>query len=160
VSRYASNSSVSVAQSRAEIEALISKYGAEQFFSAWDNTGRAIIGWTMEGRQVRIAVPLPVPTDPKFTKVDRGIRYESWHDRSPEAARKLWEQACRARWRAVTLVVKAKLEAVAIGLSTFESEFLSNIVLPDGSTVGQVMQPQLEAAYRSGKMPPLLPRNE
>jgi hypothetical protein len=71
-----------------------------------------------------------------------------------------WEQACRQRWRALALVVKAKLEAVECGISTFEEEFLAWMMLPDGSTVGDRMLPQLETAYRTGQMPPLLPWNE
>jgi hypothetical protein len=34
---------------------------------------------------------------------------------------------------------------------------MANIVLPDGKTVGEFMRPQIESAYRSGQMPPLLP---
>ncbi|MCF7821873.1 MAG: hypothetical protein K9M17_05480 [Mariprofundaceae bacterium] len=64
-----------------------------------------------------------------------------------------WRQA----WRALNLVVKAKLEAVESGITTFEDEFLAHIMLPDGSTVGHLMRPQLEAAYDSGSMPKGLP---
>jgi hypothetical protein len=38
------------------------------------------------------------------------------------------EAATRQRWRALVLVIKAKLEAVEAGISTLESEFLANIV--------------------------------
>ncbi len=61
------------------------------------------------------------------------------------------------RWRAFNLVVKAKLEAIESGISTLEDEFMAFIQLPSGETVGQWMQPQIEAAYRTGTMPPLLP---
>jgi hypothetical protein len=54
-------------------------------------------------------------------------------------------------------VIKAKLEAVESRIAEFESEFLANIVLPDGQTVGKFMQPQVEKAYKTGKMPLLLP---
>ena len=43
-----------------------------------------------------------------------------------------WEQVCRQRWRALLLIIRAKLEAVASGITTLENEFLANIVLPDG----------------------------
>ena len=68
-----------------------------------------------------------------------------------------WEQACRQRWRALKLVIQAKLEAVESGISVFEDEFMSNIVLPDGRTVGEFMKPQIEETYIHGTMPPLLP---
>ncbi len=70
---------------------------------------------------------------------------------------KEWEQACRQKWRALYLVIKAKLEAVESGISCFEDEFLANIVLPDGSLVGNFMRPQIEQVYSSGNMPALLP---
>lgn len=58
---------------------------------------------------------------------------------------------------ALALVVKAKLEAVESGISTFEQEFMAHIVLPNGQTTGQWMIPQIEAAYKTGTMPALLP---
>lgn len=67
-----------------------------------------------------------------------------------------WEQACRQKWRCLALAIKAKLEAVESGIATFEEEFMSHIILPDGKTVGQFMKPQIEAAYASGTMPKLL----
>jgi hypothetical protein len=72
---------------------------------------------------------------------------------SPE---KRWEQACAERWRALALVIKAKLEAVQQGISTFEDEFLAQTVLPDGNTLSRWIQPQLTSVYATGHMPPLL----
>jgi len=54
------------------------------------------------------------------------------------------------------LIIKAKLEAVEAGVSTFEEEFMAFIALPDGRTVGDFMAPQIDAAYKTGRMPPLL----
>jgi hypothetical protein len=65
--------------------------------------------------------------------------------------------ACRARWRALALVIKAKLEAVESGITTFEEEFLAHIVLPDGTTLGQWAAPRLAHVYDTGAMPPMLP---
>lgn len=76
--------------------------------------------------------------------------------RDLESQNKSWEQACRQRWRALALVIKAKLEAVECGISTIEREFLANVVMPDGSTVGDVIEEQIANAYLTGKMPPLL----
>ena len=55
------------------------------------------------------------------------------------------------------LVIKAELEAVTAGISTIETEFLANIVLSDNTTAGEWMLPQIDRAYRTGEMPPLLP---
>lgn len=136
---------------------MVAQSGAAQFMSAWDNKGRAIIGWTVDGRMVRLAIPLPAPDEPRFVHPIRNGKYITSRVWADSEQKRLHDQACRARWRAMVLIVKAKFEAVAAGVSTFESEFLSNIVLPDGSTVGEVMRPQLEQTYATGTMPPMLP---
>ena len=60
------------------------------------------------------------------------------------------------RWRALLLVVKAKLEAVEAEIATFEEEFLPHIVLPNGRTVGEMALPEIERAYQGGRTPALL----
>lgn len=152
MTRYASSTSVPVSKSKAEIEAILERYGASQFFSGWD-ADRAVIGFTMpvgeECRQVRFVLPMPSRTDRAFTHSSRGVR-------SPETAQREWEQACRQRWRALALVIKAKLEAVSAGISVFEDEFLANIVMHDGKTVSEHVRPALAQIY-AGNMQPLLP---
>lgn len=65
-------------------------------------------------------------------------------------ARRL-EQAERQRWRALLLVLKAKLEAVESGIAIFESEFLANIVIDRaGHTVGDVLPEQIATIYAGG----------
>lgn len=152
--KFASTTDVSVAKTRAEIESLVEKYGAGQYMSAYD-ARRDFIGFTMKNRQVRFEVPLPDPADKTFTHYRDGYGYEK--PRTTESAKKQWEQACRTRWRALLLVIKAKLEAVEVGISTFDSEFLANIVMPDGSLVGQQAIPRIASAYATGKMSDLLP---
>lgn len=146
---YAEKTSVSVAKTKADIEELVQKYGADQFISGFkDNI--AIVGFSLADRQVRFVLPLPDKAEFLYTP-GRGQR------RTDDAARSAWEQACRSKWRALYLVIKAKLEAVEAGISTIEREFLADIVLPDGQTAGDWMHPQLEQAYLTGNMPPLLP---
>lgn len=143
MSRYAATTSVSVERSRNEIETTLVRYGASQFMYGWEGSG-AIIAFvvnTPQGkRQVRFELPLPSRDERRFTHHSRGRR-------TALEAERQWEQACRQRWRALLLVVKAKLEAVESGIATFEDEFLAYIMLPDGGTVGQLLGPQLEAAY-------------
>jgi len=147
---YAENTSVLVSRSRAEIEAVVSRYGAERFASMLES-GRAAILFEANGKRVQFELPLPDKKD-FILKPYRGRHKE----RTLEEIETAWEQACRQRWRALALVVKAKLEAVESGITTFEDEFLAHIVLPDGKTVGRWFKPQLEAAYQNKKMPPLL----
>lgn len=78
--------------------------------------------------------------------------------RSQTQQEEIYEQAVKQRWRALALVIKAKLEAVEAGITIFEDEFLAHIVLPNGQTAGEYMVPQIEAAYETGKMPAMLPQ--
>lgn len=147
---YAETTSVSTEKSRAEIERTLQKYGADQFMYGWDSN-RAVIGFLLAGRQVKFHLPLPRKDDNRFQLTPTGKK------RSDAASIAEWEQACRASWRALALVIKAKLEAVESGITVFEDEFMAHIVLPNGSTVSQFMLPQIESAYATGKMPPMLP---
>jgi hypothetical protein len=151
MSRYAADTSVSADRSRAEIERTLSKYGANQFLYGWDGP-KAVIGFRMGGRMIRFLLPLPEKDSVEFTHTrSRGTR------RSDAQAYLAWEQATRQRWRALALVIKAKLEAVESGITTFEEEFLAHTLLPNGTTVGEWAAPQLEEAYTKGRMPALLP---
>lgn len=115
----------------------------------------AVISFVMSGSQVRITVPLPDKADRQFWVTDTG------RDRSESVALKEWEQACKQKYRALSLVVKAKLEAVEAGITTFEEEFMAHLVLPGGQTVGQTvgqrLLPEIDEVQRTGKKPPLLP---
>lgn len=148
---YADKTSVSAEKSRAEIERTLQRYGADQFMYGWDST-RAIIGFRMTGKQVKFLLPMPDRGADEFQFTPTGKA------RAEDAAFKEWEQACRQRWRALSLVIKAKLEAVESGITVFEDEFMAHLVLPDGRTVSEFMVPQLAAAYESGSMPKLLPQ--
>lgn len=148
---YAEKTAVSVAKTKADIEELIQKAGAGQFVSGYKEDV-AVIGFSLENRQIRFLLPLPDKQDQKFWYTP-----EQQRKRTDKQAYEAWEQACRSRWRALYLIIKAKLEAVDSGISTIEREFLYDIVLPDGKTVGEYMAPQIDAAYTTGEMPPMLP---
>lgn len=150
MSRYAENTSVSSERSRAEIEQTVSRYGASGFMYGWDG-GTAVMAFQMNGRRIRFDLTMPDRNSDEFTTTETG------RERAPAQAAKSWEQASRQRWRALALVIKAKLEAVESGITEFEEEFLAHIVLPNGGTVGGWMLPQVKTAYDSGNMPPLLP---
>ena len=147
---YAEKTSVSTEKSRAEIERTLQKYQADQFMYGWD-AERALVGFRMADRQIKFVLQMPSRAEKRFTHTERGKK------RSGDVAIKEWEQSCRQKWRALSLVIKAKLEAVESGISIFEDEFMANIVLPDGSTVSEFMLPQISVAYDAGNMPKLLP---
>ena len=150
MSQFAEKTQVSSEQSRAEIERTLSRYGATGFMYGWRDDSD-IVAFEMASRRVMFKLPMPDKKAKEFVLTPGGKR-----QRTPQDALKAWEQACRQRWRALALVIKSKLEAVESGITVLEDEFLAHIVLPDGQTVGTAMRPQIEAAYQSGKMPPLL----
>jgi hypothetical protein len=149
MTQFAATTSVTASASREEIERTLTRYGADQFAYGWQDNA-AMVAFRMEGRHVKFVLAMPARDERRFTHHSRGAR-------TPDAAAKEFDQAVRQRWRALALVIKAKLEAVESGISVFEDEFLANIVLPDGSTAGDFMRPQIHEAYRIGSMPALLP---
>lgn len=155
MSQFAKDTSVPVARSRGELEETLQRYGASAFANLIQE-GKAAIMFEAQGKRVMFELPLPKIEDFATVTHTSEYRRDIVKERSPDQKHKAWEQACRQRWRALLLVVKAKLEAVETGITTFEDEFLAHIVLPDGKTVGKWMKPQLAEAYARGKMPPML----
>lgn len=147
MSRYAADTQVSSEKSRAEIEAILRRYKADAFGYLSERT-TAVVMFRMGGRHIKFVLPMPDPGAREFTHTPA-----KGQPRTAEAADAAWEQACRQRWRALALVIKAKLEAVEAGITTVEDEFLAHTVLPDGSTVGEWAKPQIALTYQSGAMP-------
>lgn len=136
---YAEKTSVSINQSQAEIKKILTKYKADGF-AYGENLGVSIVMFEMAGRRIKFLLPMP-PRPKEF---------------ATQASIKTYDQICRTRWRCLVLAIKAKLECVESGITTLEQEFMAHIMLPNGATVGQVMVGQIESAYKSNKMPPLL----
>lgn len=151
MTRYAEQTTVTAETSRGEIERTLQRYGASAFMYGWD-LDQAVIQFKAHERMVRFLLPLPDKASEEFTRTP-GKKLT----RSPEQALAEWEKACRQRWRALALVVKAKLEAVEAGITEFEDEFLAHVVLPDGSTAGAWLRPQIAKAYETATMPSMLP---
>lgn len=149
--KFAETTTVSAEKSKMEIERILTRYGANSFASGWQGSTAAII-FEMNQRRIKFLLPLPDPTAREFTALRKG----SYSDAPAGVAKERYEQSIRQRWRALALAIKAKLEAVESGITTFEEEFLAHVVLPNGSTVGQWMGPQIEQSYKSKAMPPLL----
>lgn len=170
---YAKGTVVSVERSKAEIDRILESAGAQQRAIGSDDVeGVAYVHFalapkptpakrvledgqwknvaavTHPPRRVRLRLPLPMRKD--FRLDHRN------YVRSEGAQTKAWDQAKRERWRGLVLLLKAKLEAIDIGMSTVEREFLSDIFLPDGRTIHEALEAPLAAAYATGNMPPLL----
>jgi hypothetical protein len=149
--RYAEGTDVPVDRSRSEIERVLQRYGASGFGYSWERREVPIdpipahgpkreqrdfvaLGFTFKDRRIRLDVPMP-------TEREAGSQSRM-------------EAATRQRWRAMLLVIKAKLEAVASGISTLEHEFLANLVTDDGRTIGEVIVPRLTEAVAAGRLLP------
>lgn len=148
MSRYAENTTVRADASRNEIEKTLIRYGASAFSYGWDQS-RAVIQFIADERQIRFTLPMPDRESREFTLTPTGKK------RVASAIEAEYEKAVRQRWRALALMVKAKLEGVAAGIVTFEEEFLPHVVLPSGRTVYQEVQESVSDAYLSGSVAPL-----
>jgi len=150
MARYAEDTTVSIKQSRADVESLVERYGARKFAFGYDgDKGIATVLFELHDRRVQFR--LRMPEKHKFDYTPTG------KSRATSARDRAWEQECRRLWRSLVLVLKAKLEAVASGVETFEEAFLAQIVLPDGRTYGDVAIPQIGHVYETRQMPPMLP---
>jgi hypothetical protein len=149
---YAKTTSVSPGKSRGEIELILKRYGADGFAYGYMGTRAVVqfqIGQSLTARRVRFNLPIPPEGDFKLNK-------GGWA-RSNSARKKAHEQGIRVCWRALTLSIKAKLEAVESGIAIFDEEFMAQLVLPDGATMAEKVLPQYRQAIENGKpLPPLL----
>jgi hypothetical protein len=144
---FAEGTEVSPERSQAEIQKNLQRYGATGFMYGWEDSA-AVLAFKAHDRLMRFHLPLPDRNDPALGRTATG------RSRNPQAA---YEAEVRRRWRALTLAIKAKLEAVSTGITSFEEEFGMFVVLPDGSTVREHVLPKIDEAYQNGTMPELLP---
>lgn len=152
MTRYAAKTTVPSDRTRNEIERTLTRYGASAFMIGWHG-GQAVVAFQAHGRHIRFHLPIPDRAAREFTHTpEKGL------ERSEAEADRRYEQATRARWRALLLIVKAKLEAVESGITSFEDEFLAHTVITGNTTVSDWLQPQIEQAYATGEMPSLMPQ--
>lgn len=148
--KYAEHTKSNVDASRNDIEKTLKRYGAKSFAYATMDT-KALIMFEFNGKRIRFILNLPDMNERRFTHTpSRGTR------RSVETQMQEWEQACRQKWRALLLVIKAKLEAVDSGIAIFEEEFMANIMLPNNQTVGEFILPQVDKCYLTNQLPPMI----
>jgi hypothetical protein len=118
---YGAGTRVAVNRSRFELERTLGRYGASDF-ALVEADAAASIQFAMRGRYVQLALPLPDPTDTRFTLTPTG------RPRTILAQERAYEQALREHWRALLLAVRGKLQSVESGISTFEDEFSAFLV--------------------------------
>jgi len=153
---YAEGTTVAVEKTRIEIEQTLDRYGATGFAYGAEgggaDGGRRRVEFVAHGRRVRFDLTIPALKDKRFV----GAR-DPWSGPNDSLRRDRWESEQRRLWRALLLGIKAKLEAVESGMAIFEEEFMANIVMPDGRTVGQHAMPAIARAYETGRVVALLP---
>ena len=78
MAKYAKNTNVSTESTRLEIEKCLMRYGADGFAYA-SISGKSMIAFNMQGRQVKIILPLPdINSDEfRFTPVRGTTRSQS-----------------------------------------------------------------------------------
>lgn len=140
--RYAEGTTVDPERSQQEISGLLRKYGADGFAYGWE-AAAAMVTFRAHERTVRFVLSLP--TDWRdFQWAGNGPRRRQ---RTEAQSRAALEAETKRLWRCLALAIKAKLEVVESGIATFEDEFLAHVVLPDGSTVGDRIKPEIQKAY-------------
>ena len=148
---YAEGTTVATSKSLEEIKSTLIRFGANRDTFAYAEMGRRdAIQFRVGTREVRMEMLLP---DREQFALDRYRRR-----RVETAIDKDWQQACREYWRTLAVAVKAKLSMIEKGLSTFDREFMADLLLPSGETVGQQVIRDLDEAMATGELPPLTPR--
>ena len=136
MSKFAKGTTVSVEKSRAEIETLLKKHGIADV-GIMSYGGVAVVVFRRGAVSYKLTMPALDPTSKQFT-------HNGWNVLSERQSEAKYQQEERRRWRALGLVLKAKLVAASDGVVTFEQEFLAFALTQDGQTVGERIIPQLE----------------
>ena len=120
---YAETTKVPILKTQAEICELVQRAGATTYGTATEG-GRGIVFFRLKNRMIRFMVEVPDG-----------------------------EQKSRTRWRALLLILKAKIEAINTGIVTMEDEFLAQTMTGDGGTVSDHIQPIIERNFIEGGTP-------
>lgn len=128
--RFAQDTFVPVSTSEAESKKRLREAGADQI-AVFESADKALLAFTLHGRQYRLTVPIVTKAKDKA-------------------------QEDRRAWRLMLLLLKAKLEAVREGATTIEREFMADLVMPNGQTMAEYIEPQISLAYERGAMPAAL----
>ncbi len=118
--RYAEDTTVSVAQSQAQVQELLEKNGVERI-GVIRNLGQAELWFEFNNRNYLLRMPIP-------------------------ASAKNIEQERKRAWRCLLLLIKAKFEAINSNISTIEHEFFANTVMPDGQCLIDSAAVQIDKA--------------
>ena len=150
--KFAEGTGVPVERSRGEIERLLKRHAATGFFYGEQND-RALIGFELGGRRYHMDLHYPPLESYRFMQAG----FAGARERNREQMETAQEKEKQRLWRGLLLLVKAKLEAVADGITTLEMELQPYTVMPNGQRAGEWLEPQIEHVYQTKRMSPLLP---
>lgn len=130
--RYAARTEVPISRSQDQVKVELRKVGADQI-GVMESSTQAFVVFLVRDVRYRIT------TAPFKAAKGQDI-----------------EQEQRRQWRAILLLVKAKVVSIMEGISTVEREFLADAIMPDGSTWADHAPRMIAAAYKEGGAPRLM----
>lgn len=155
---YAPDTKVDVAKTRAELERLVISEGGKNFTTSHDSDkGTAMVAFRLAGHMLLFELTLPKVEEYRYKPTKRA--YGPKPERTDAERVRAWEQACRAKWRALLLSVKAKLVSVAAGVETFEDAFLGSIMVNNEGRAQRFSKIAVKAiaeSYKGNGLPQLI----
>jgi hypothetical protein len=146
--KYAAKTDVPVDRSFDEIRRILTRFGADGFgYVEMGNT----VGIQFHVNNVRVLMRMTLRDREEFSKDSYGRR------RTESAITRDYDQAVRQKWRSLANGIKAKLALIDDGISTVEREFLADLLLPSGETVGERIVPDIHEALRLNELPSMMP---
>ena len=127
---------------------MLTRYGATGFRTASEG-GRTAIAFSVGRHRFRFMYDPSVPAQPAGAGRPGAAR-NLLQPRSTAPGTRSEEEASRRYWHKLSMLIRAKLEAVAEGIASFDEEFLAYMVLPGGQTVLQNVGPGIARAYSTG----------
>lgn len=153
---YAKGTKTEIGTTETQIKKMLQKAGAEAI-AMMEERERAVIAFHLNGRAIRFNLPLPKRDDFALRNVSNQYGPAGKAPIKKTATiDNLWMQASRERWRQLHLCIKAKLESVEQSIELFDDAFLSQIVMPDGQTIGEKVKPQMTALMEGKPLRPLM----
>ena len=143
-SNYVRGASLSCSSLQMDIKQMLDGAGAHDCRITSEH-GNGAVTFGFGDHQFRLVVPHPEPTDPPRVPRHQPARRNINGQEHPADL-----EAARHSWRQLSLLIKAKLEAVAAGIVTFDAEFLGYMLMPGGGTVFQAAAPETALFLRHG----------
>lgn len=134
---FAAETKVPISRTQEEIRKLIVEKHRGSHYGMMEEPNQVHVVFRLVERNIRFTLPMPARPQ-----------------RPAEIARH--EKLLRSRWRALLLVIKAKLESVESKIETFEEAFFAHVVMPGGETVYEQLKEPLRLRYQDNSNIPLL----